>query len=170
MYPKGQYWVQSSIFINDLDKGQTVPLASLQMTPVGRSGWYARRSCCYRSAEMSWQEPHGVQQGELQNNAPVEEQPHTPVHCSRKSAFLKRPWGFWWTSSWTWASNVTFQQRKQMLPWTTLSTLLLANGGCWSFSFIQHWWGSHLAFCVWCWTPQYRRELDITGESLIRDH
>jgi len=53
---------------------------------TGRSGWHSRELCCHpvgpqQSGEMSWQEPHEVQQGEVQNPAPGEDQPQAPVYA-----------------------------------------------------------------------------------------
>ncbi|KAK4825929.1 hypothetical protein QYF61_003424 [Mycteria americana] len=50
------------------------------------------------AGEMSQQEPHEVQQGEVQNPAPGEEQPHAPVH-GWKVVLQKRTWGSWRTPS-----------------------------------------------------------------------
>lgn len=90
---------------------------------------------------MGQQEPHETQQGEVQSPVPGEEQPQAPTraggHPAGKQLGRK---GSCWTPSWTWASTVSLQQGRQMVPWAALHQLLLEVGEKWYFPFALLSW------------------------------
>lgn len=96
-----------------------------------------------------WQEPHAVQQKEVQSSPPVEEQHHALLHAgSHWAGKQKRPWGSWWTPSWMWASNVPLQKRRSSTSWASLSRTLPADP-----SPLFSPWEACLEHCVLFWNP-----------------
>lgn len=73
--------VPFNIFIKGLDERQSVPSGCLLMTQNRvKSGRYTRGLCCHpekpqKAEEMGWQEPHAVEQGEMQSPAHGKELP-----------------------------------------------------------------------------------------------
>lgn len=65
--------------------GQSVPSASLQMTQNWEKRLRCQRFCqpkgSGQAGEMGWQEPHKVQQGEMQSPSPGYGQLQVPRTC-----------------------------------------------------------------------------------------
>ena len=84
-YHSGQYWVQSYLMssLTVCTVGQSV----LKFADNTREEWQIHSgSCCHlkgpgHAGEMSWQEPHEVQQGEAWSPAPGEEHSQAPGHA-----------------------------------------------------------------------------------------
>jgi len=86
--PRGQYWTQSCSVYSSVTwiKGQSVPSASLVMTPNWEEWWIHRKAVLPfmrpgQAEELGREEPDEVQQGQVQGPAPGDEQPHAPVQA-----------------------------------------------------------------------------------------
>ena len=118
--------------INDLDKfADDTKLGRVADTPEG----------CV-ALRLGREEPHGVQQGEMQSciwggttscNSSLRP-------TIQKAALQRRILGSWWTASWLWASNVPLWQRRPTASWAALGRALPVGQGRWSFPSTQHWW------------------------------
>ena len=77
-----------------------------------------------------------------------------------KAVLQKRTLGFWWTPSWTWASNVPFWRRRWTISWAALGGLLPAGWGTWTCPCAQDWW-----YSVEFWAPQHKRDMEYRRDS-----
>lgn len=63
---------------------------------------------------------------------------------------LKRPWGSGQTASWTWASSLPWQQRRQTVSWAASAWVQPANQEMWLF--LSAW---HLSGHTWTISPSF---------------
>lgn len=116
MYLRGLYWVHSclttSLVIWMIEPECTLSKFTDDMKLQGMAGPPSRGSCCHpespqKAREISWKEPHEVQQ--VKNPAPAKEQLCTNP-CSEsgswKAALHKRIWGSCLMLTWPWDRSV----------------------------------------------------------------
>jgi len=135
-----------------------------------RGGWCTRGSCCHpeghpQAGEMGWQEPHEVQQGEVQSPATGEEQLQAPIYAcgplAGKQLGRKGPGVLWWTSSWTWARNDLLLQKKANGVLSITRQSVSSRSREVTLPFYSALVRPHLECRVQLWAPQYNRDMDI---------
>lgn len=112
-----------NIIISHLDDGAVYPQQVCRWHTTKRSGWYTRAVLPYRGTLTDWKNgPTGTSWAmRTAKSCTGGEQPQT---SSWKAVCQKRSWGSWCTPGSAWVRNVPLVQRRPMMSWAALDSVL----------------------------------------------